>query len=120
MLDSVRTAEKALGEDHFGVSPREESSRQVIVCSARCEARGEVHLRERALHLAGTRLHTCHLSEVLDKRAACAIERGPPLSWDLIAKSFPLESTSKRGCATFLETFDLLFLSYGFSEKSTV
>ena len=35
----------------------------------------------------GYGLHTRHLDEVLGKRSARDIERGTPLSWDLVVRS---------------------------------
>jgi len=34
----------------------------------------------------GYGLHTRHLPEVIGRRAACDIERGTPLNWDLVQR----------------------------------
>jgi pseudaminic acid synthase len=90
MVDAVRTAEKALGEVHFGVSPKEESSRAFrrslfVVKDVR---QGEAFSLSNVRSIRpGYGLHTRHLDEVLGKRAARDIERGTPLSWDLVVRS---------------------------------
>jgi len=90
MVESVRTAEKALGEVHFGVSEKEQASRVfrrslfVVQDVKRGEAFTAVNVRSiRPAH----GLHTRHLDEVLGKRAVRDIERGTPLSWDLVLNS---------------------------------
>jgi len=90
MVDSVRLAEKALGEVHFGVSAKEESSRAFrrslfVVKDVR---QGEAFSLSNVRSIRpGYGLHTRHLDEVLGKRAARDIERGTPLSWDLVVRS---------------------------------
>ncbi len=90
MVEAVRTAERALGEIRFGVSVGEENSRVFR------RSLFVVHdIRQGDLFTAGNvrsirpghGLHPRHLPQVLAKRAACDIERGTPLDWDLIAKS---------------------------------
>jgi len=90
MVDAVRTAEKVLGEVHFGVSAKEESSRAFrrslfVVKDVR---QGEAFSLSNVRSIRpGYGLHTRHLDEVLGKRAARDIERGTPLSWDLVVRS---------------------------------
>jgi pseudaminic acid synthase len=87
MVDAVRIAEKALGEVHFGASPREQSTRVFrrslfIVEDVR---QGQTLTPENVRSIRpGHGLHTRHLPEVIGKRAARDIERGTPVSWDLI------------------------------------
>jgi pseudaminic acid synthase len=87
MVEAVRIAEKALGEVHFGASPREESTRVFrrslfIVEDVR---QGQTLTAENVRSIRpGHGLHTRHLPEVLGKRAARNIERGTPVTWDLI------------------------------------
>ncbi len=90
MVEAVRTAERALGKAHLGASPGEASSRAfrrslfVVedVKQGQVFSSGNVH-SIRPAH----GLHTRHFSHVLGKRATRDIERGTPLSWDLIEKS---------------------------------
>jgi pseudaminic acid synthase len=90
MVEAVRTAEKALGEVHFGLSQKEEASRVfrrslfVVQDVKRGEAFTPVNVRSIR---PGHGLHTRHLGEVLGKRAVRDIERGTPLSWDLVLNS---------------------------------
>ena len=87
MVDAVRTAEKALGEVHFGMSEKEEASRVfrrslfVVQDIKRGEKFGPENIRSIR---PGHGLHTRHLQEVLGRQAVRDIERGTPLSWDLI------------------------------------
>ncbi|HZU42533.1 MAG TPA: pseudaminic acid synthase [Terriglobales bacterium] len=92
MVEAVRTAEKALGRIHFGVSGHEEASRAFrrslfVVCDV---AKGELFTDEnvRSIRPAGG-LHTRHLKEVLGKRAASDINRGTPLAWEHVAAPEP-------------------------------
>jgi len=90
MVEAVRTAERALGEVHFGVSENEEASRAfrrslfVVEDVKRGETFTEGNVRSIR---PGYGLHTRHLGEVLGKRAVRDIERGTPLSWDLVLNS---------------------------------
>jgi pseudaminic acid synthase len=90
MVEAVRTAEKALGEVHFGLSNKEESSRVFrrslfVVENVRS---GEIFTEANVRSIRpGYGLHTRHLREVLGKRAKHDIDRGTPLSWDLVLNS---------------------------------
>lgn len=87
MVDAVRIAEKALGTIHFGAGDKESGSRVFrrslfVVKDVRC---GDVFTSESVRSIRpGHGLHTRHLSEVLGRRARHDIERGTPLSWDLV------------------------------------
>jgi pseudaminic acid synthase len=88
MVAAVRTAEKALGSVHFGATPGEESSRRfrrsLFVVQDMKE--GEIFNADNVRSIRpGQGLHTRYLPQILGKRAAQPIERGTPLSWDLIA-----------------------------------
>ncbi len=89
MVDAVRVAEKALGEVHFGVSAHEESSRVFrrslfVVEDIR---QGEAFSAKNVRSIRpGHGLHTRHLAEILGRYASRDIERGTPLSWDLISR----------------------------------
>jgi pseudaminic acid synthase len=90
MVDAVRTAEKALGEVHFGNSACEESSlifrRSLFVVQDTKE--GELFTPGNVRSIRpGHGLHTRYLPQILGKRAARDIERGTPLNWNLVAKS---------------------------------
>jgi len=87
MVDAVRVAEKALGEVHFGCSEKEASSRVFrrslfVVQDVRS---GAAFTSDNVRSIRpGHGLHTRHLPEILGRRAARDIERGTPLSWDLV------------------------------------
>lgn len=87
MVDAVRTAEKALGQIHFGLSQKEASSRvfRRSLFVVQDVKRGDLFTAENVRSIRpGHGLHTRHLPEVLGRRAACDIERGTPLSWELV------------------------------------
>ncbi|HXJ90006.1 MAG TPA: pseudaminic acid synthase [Candidatus Binatia bacterium] len=86
-VDAIRVAEKALGEVHFGLSAHEESSRVFRRSLFVIEdvKRGDTFTLQNVRAIRpGHGLHTRYLHEVLGRRAACDIERGTPLSWDLV------------------------------------
>jgi pseudaminic acid synthase len=90
MAEAVKVAEKALGEIHFGLTESERSSRvfrrSLFVVQA--IRQGETFNEENVRSIRpGHGLHTRHLRQVVGQRAARDIERGTPLSWDLVAKA---------------------------------
>jgi N-acetylneuraminate synthase len=90
MVEAVRMAEKALGEVHFGLSGKEESSRvfRRSLFVVQDVKRGETFTAANVRSIRpGYGLHTRHLNEVLGKQAGRDIERGTPLSWDLVVNS---------------------------------
>jgi pseudaminic acid synthase len=90
MVDAVRVAEKSLGEIHFGLTDSERSSRVFRRSLFVVEAirQGEVFSEGNIRSIRpGHGLHTRHLMQIVGKRAACDIERGTPLSWDLVANA---------------------------------
>ncbi len=90
MVGAVRIAEKSLGEIHFGPTDSERSSRVFRRSLFVIEAvrQGEI-FSEQNIHSIrpGHGLHTRHLPEIVGQRASRDIERGTPLSWDLVAKA---------------------------------
>ena len=87
MIDAVRTAEKALGSVHYGVSAREKASRifrrsLFVVTDVQV---GEVFTSHNVRSIRpGHGLAPKYLSQVLGRRAARSVSRGTPMSWDLI------------------------------------
>jgi sialic acid synthase SpsE len=87
MVDAVRTDEKALGRATIGPTDQEAESRRFRRSLFVVEdiADGEVLT---ATNIRSIRpadgLHTRYYEEVLGRRAARAIARGTPLSWDLL------------------------------------
>ncbi len=89
MVDAVRVAEKALGEINFGISAKEAGSqvfrRSLFVVQD--VKRGDLFTVENVRSIRpGHGLHTRHLPEVLGRHAARDIERGTPLSWELVKR----------------------------------
>jgi len=87
MAQAVREAEKALGAVHFGLSEKEAGMRAFrrSLFVVQDMKQGEPFTAENVRSIRpGHGLHTRHLEEVLGQRAARRIERGTPLSWDLL------------------------------------
>lgn len=87
MIAAIRLVEQALGTARFGPSERERKSlpfRRSLFVVANVEA-GELFTPENVRSIRpAAGLHTRHLDQVLGKRATRRIERGTPLSWDLV------------------------------------
>jgi N-acetylneuraminate synthase len=88
MVDAVRVVERALGQPRIGPAAEEVESRRFRRSLFVVEdvAEGEVFTDRsvRSIRPADG-LHTRHYEEILGRRAATRIERGTPLSWDLVA-----------------------------------
>lgn len=88
MVDSIRTAEKSLGEVSYEVTEGEQASRVFrrslfVVQDVKV---GEPFTLENVRSIRpGHGLHTRYLEHILGRMAARDIPRGTPLSWDIIA-----------------------------------
>jgi len=89
MVQTVRTAEEALGTVHYGVGEREAISRvfrRSLFVVKDTEA-GEAFTSENVRSIRpGYGLHTQHLDDVMGRRATRTVDRGTPLSWDLVGE----------------------------------
>ena len=88
MVESVRTAERALGKIQFGPARSEETSRAFrrSLFVVRDINAGERFTPDNVKSIRpASGLHTRYLSHVLGQRASQDIRRGTPLSWSLIA-----------------------------------
>lgn len=87
MVESVRIVEKALGQVDYGITEKEQASRvfrRSLWCVADIKA-GELFTSENVRSIRpGNGLHTRFLNEALGRRATRDVERGTPLSWQLI------------------------------------
>ncbi len=87
MVEGVRTAEKALGTVHYGLSGRDEASRVFrrslyVVSDVRS---GESLTKENVRSIRpGNGLPPRFLPSVLGRRAAQYLARGTPLTWNLV------------------------------------
>ncbi len=95
MVEAVRTAEKALGAVQFASGPREANSckfrRSLFVVED--IKKGELFTKQNVRSIRpADGLHPRHLNEVLGKRAARDVERGTPLSWELVDQVSGLRS----------------------------
>jgi N-acetylneuraminate synthase len=87
MVEAARTAEKALGTVHYGVSEREAGSRvfRRSLFVVKDMKAGEMFTTENVRSIRpGYGLHTRHLGDVIRRYASRDIKRGTPLTWDLV------------------------------------
>lgn len=87
MVADVRAAEKALGRPSYAISEKESASRlfRRSLFFVADVAAGEPLTQENVRSIRpGHGLAPKHLAAVLGRRAAVPIERGTPLSWDLL------------------------------------
>jgi pseudaminic acid synthase len=87
MVDAIRTVEKALGEVHYGVGEREAQSRvfRRSLFVVKDMKTGEVFTDENVRSIRpGYGLPSKYLPEILGRRAVRDIEKGTPLSWNLV------------------------------------
>jgi pseudaminic acid synthase len=88
MVDAIRTAEKALGQVHYGISAEEAKSRvfrRSLFVVEDMKA-GEIFSEENVRSIRpGHGLSPKYLKHVLGRQAALDINRGTPLDWNLIA-----------------------------------
>jgi len=88
MVDAVRTVEKSLGDVRYGIGEAEEKSRVFrrslfVVSDVKAgQAFSEDNVRSIR---PGYGLAPKHLANILGRRAGIDIERGTPLTWELVA-----------------------------------
>jgi sialic acid synthase SpsE len=81
-------AEQAIGKPEFQVGEKEKATRAFrrslfVVENVK---KGDLFNAANVRSIRpGNGLHTRHLPEIFGRRAACDIERGTPLRWDLVA-----------------------------------
>ena len=88
LVEAVRIAEKALGSVHYGVGEQEAKARvfRRSLFVVRDMKAGELFTAETVRSIRpGYGLHTRHLDQVLNRRAACNIRRGTPITWELLS-----------------------------------
>jgi N-acetylneuraminate synthase len=89
MVEAIRTAEKALGQVYYGVSQNEAGSRvfrRSLFVVADTKA-GEIFTPSNIRSIRpGHGLHTRHFEEILGRSAMRDIERGTPLSWEMVGE----------------------------------
>jgi pseudaminic acid synthase len=87
MVEAIRVTEEALGQVRYQITEREAASRvfRRSLFVVREVKAGELFTTENVRSIRpGHGLHTRYLDNVLGRRAAHDIQRGTPLSWDLI------------------------------------
>jgi pseudaminic acid synthase len=90
MVDDIRTTEKALGRINYAVSPNESKNRMFrrSLFVVKDVKTGEPFTEENLRSIRpGNGLHTRHLSEVLERKAAQDVKRGTPLKWEHVARA---------------------------------
>ena len=89
MVDAIRTAEKALGAVHYGVSAQEARSRpfrRSLFVVADVKAGEEFTASNVRSIRPGNGLHSRYLEKVIGHTATRNITQGTPLSWDLVSR----------------------------------
>lgn len=90
MVEAIRAAEKALGEVHYGPTKEEVKTRvyrRSLFVVEDMKA-GETFTAENVRSIRpGHGLHTRYLGEVMGRVASRDIQRGSPVTWDLVAGS---------------------------------
>lgn len=88
LVEALRSAEKSLGQIHYGPTVHEARTRPFrrSLFVVRDVKKSQVLTAEdvRSIRPANG-LHPRHLLEVIGRRAACDIQRGTPVSWELLA-----------------------------------
>ena len=87
MVDGIRVAEKALGTIHYGLSSAELKSRvfRRSLFVVKDLKAGENFTGENIRSIRPAHgLHTRHLPNILGRAATRDLERGTPLSWDMV------------------------------------
>jgi len=89
MVKAIRIAEKALGEVYYDLSEQEARSkafRRSLFVVADIN-KGEILTHENIRSIRpGNGLHPRHLREVIGRRAACDLQKGTPLTMNMIAQ----------------------------------
>jgi len=87
MVEAIRSAEKALGQVHYGVSEHEAKSRvfrRSLFVVEQMKA-GQCFTTHTVRSIRpGNGLHTRHFKEILGRKASRDIARGTPLTWNLV------------------------------------
>lgn len=87
MVQAIRIAEKALGAVHYGASGQESKSktfRRSLFIVEDVKAGEELTPENVRSIRPGHGLHPRYLDEVVGRRAARNVEKGTPVSWDLL------------------------------------
>lgn len=88
MVEAIRETEKALGEVNYDLTEKMKKSREFSrsLFVVRDVKAGELLTEDNVRSIRpGFGLHPKHLKEVLGKKASKDIERGTPVSWDLVS-----------------------------------
>ncbi len=89
MVDAIRCAERSIGTVHYGPAPDEEKSRifrrsLFVVEDVKC---GELFSPTNVRSIRPAHgLHPRHFDEIIGRRAVRDVNRGTPLSWELIGR----------------------------------
>jgi pseudaminic acid synthase len=88
MIDSVRIAERSLGNACYGPSEADRGNlnfRRSLYAVRDIPANAAITEQDVRAIRPGFGLHPRHLTEIIGARAKCAITRGTPLSWEYIS-----------------------------------
>ena len=84
---NIRAVEKALGDTDYHLTPVQEVEHgdcRSLFAAADIAAGEELTPENVRSVRPGNGLHTMYYEQILGKKAACAIQKGTPMSWALI------------------------------------
>jgi pseudaminic acid synthase len=89
MVDAIRTVERALGKVSYDITEKESAShlfrRSLFV--VKDVKKGEIFTEENVRSIRpGHGLHTRYLKEIIGRYATKDIERGSPITWDMLSR----------------------------------
>jgi N-acetylneuraminate synthase len=90
LVESIRSAEKSLGQVKYGPTPHEMNTRHYrrSLFVVRDVKKGDLFTPENVRSIRpADGLHPRHLANVIGRRAANDIERGTPVTWELVSES---------------------------------
>ncbi|MDA8171763.1 MAG: pseudaminic acid synthase [Nitrospiraceae bacterium] len=87
MAEAIRTAEKAIGKVHYGLTAAEEQGRSFrrSLFAVKDIKRGEIFTEDNVRSIRpGQGLPPKYIKKILGKKAARDIEKGTPIDWDMV------------------------------------
>jgi sialic acid synthase SpsE len=87
MVDVIRMAEKAMGEVNYEITEKEQASRvfRRSLFVVKDIKKGEKFTEENVRSIRpGHGLHTRYFEQVIGHKAKRSVQKGTPVSWDLV------------------------------------
>jgi sialic acid synthase SpsE len=87
LVENVRTAEKAVGKVHYGLTEKEKQSKvfRRSLFAVKDIKKGEEFTEENVKSIRpGYGIKPKYLNDVLGKKSKCNIKKGNPLNWKMV------------------------------------